>query len=125
MPSTQEMIAAAEALGWPREGVLQTIREAIGTIFSELGLEGQASGTGSLFRIHFRANPLTDHRSAYPTKTEESAIRRLHREYINRGIMVSANCSANVSTAISDADIDRFLVVTRDALAAVQSENAT
>ncbi len=98
------------------------IRSGIGAMFSELGMEGQASGAGSLFRIHFRGNELTDHRSAYPTKAQEEAIGRLNRHYTNRGIMVSANCSGNVSTAVSDADIDRFLTATRESLIAIKDE---
>lgn len=100
------------------------IRSEIGKIFAELGIEGQASGTGSLFRIHFRNNELTDHRSAYPTKPQEAAVQSLQREYTNRGIMVSANCSGNVSTAITEADIDQFLTTTRAALKAVQDGRA-
>ncbi len=100
-----------------------TIRTEIGKLFSELGMEGQASGTGSLFRIHFRGNELTDHRSAYPTKPQEEGLHRLHRHYTNRGIMVSANCSGNVSTALTDADIDHFLAATRESLIAVREES--
>lgn len=100
------------------------LRAAIGSIFAELGIDGQASGTGSLFRIHFRSNELSDHRSAYPTKREEALIRALQREYLHRGIMVSANLSGNISTAITDLDVERFLTVTREGLVAVRSEAA-
>lgn len=96
-----------------------SVREAINAIFRKQGIEGQASGAGSLLRIHFKSEPLSDHRSAYPTPEQQRAIAALHKEYLNRGIVVSANCSANISTVVSDAEIDQFLRVTGEAIAAV------
>ena len=95
------------------------VRRAINGLFAELGYEGQASGAGSLFRIHFKGERLTDHRSAYPTRAQAAALTMLHREYTNRGFVLSANCSGNVSTVSTDSEVDQFLAATRAALSSV------
>ena len=96
------------------------VREAIDGIFARAGIEGQASGAGSLFRIHFTARPLTDYRSAYPTPAAQAAVTALHKALLNRGIMVSANCSGNLSTVVGDAEIDRMLDAVARSLAEIR-----
>ncbi|WP_374441718.1 aspartate aminotransferase family protein [Stella sp.] len=95
------------------------IRTAIDRLFAEAGIPGQASGAGSLFRIHFTDRPLVDYRSAYPTPAGQTAVAGLHRALINRGVMLSANCSGNVSTVVGDAEVDQFLDAVRACLAEI------
>lgn len=92
------------------------VRAAMAAALAEEGVTGQVTGKGSLFRVHFKAGPLLDYRSAYPTPDEAKAISRLHRSLLNRNVIVSANCSGNISTVITNAEIDAFLSAFRAAL---------
>ncbi|BBK34096.1 glutamate-1-semialdehyde 2,1-aminomutase [Stella humosa] len=96
------------------------VRRTIDGIFAKAGIEGQASGAGSLFRIHFTARPLTDYRSAYPTAAGQSAVAALHRALLNQDVMVSANCSGNISTVVGDLEIEQLLGAVTRALAEIR-----
>jgi glutamate-1-semialdehyde 2,1-aminomutase len=98
----------------------EAVRAAIGEIFARAGIEGQASGAGSLFRIHFHAGRLRDYRSAYPTPAGQAAVHALHRTLLNRGVMVSANCSGNISTVTGDGEISQMLDAFAGALADIR-----
>ncbi|MCC7274807.1 MAG: aspartate aminotransferase family protein [Alphaproteobacteria bacterium] len=98
----------------------EAVRAAIGERFARAGVEGQASGAGSLFRIHFTGARLTDYRSAYPTPAGQAAVSALHRALLNRGIIVSANCSGNLSTVVGDGEVERLLDAFSASLAEVR-----
>lgn len=85
------------------------LREAMNAAFSARGVEGQVTGVGSLFRIHYHATPITDYRSGYPSAEAGTRVKNLHRLLLNEGFLVAVNCSGNVSTAHTDAEIEQFL----------------
>ena len=85
------------------------LREELNNAFARKGIEGQATGAGSLFKIHFKSGKLTDYRSSYPDATATARQKALFGALLNEGFLVSAICSGNLSGAHTDSEIDRFL----------------
>jgi glutamate-1-semialdehyde 2,1-aminomutase len=97
------------------------LRDAMNDVLRRVGNEGQVSGKGSLFRLHLRGGALTDYRSAYPSKAETDRLALIHRHLVNSGFLLSVNCSGNISTALSDTDIEAFIGAFRTAVADTQA----
>lgn len=85
------------------------MRAAMNRAFAAAGVEGQVTGVGSLFRIHYHAAPITDYRSGYPSPAAAARIKELQRLMLNEGFLIAVNCSGNLSTAHTDGDIEQFL----------------
>jgi glutamate-1-semialdehyde 2,1-aminomutase len=98
------------------------LRGAMNDVLRKVGNEGQVSGKGSLFRLHLRGGALTDYRSAYPSKAETDRLALIHRHLVNSGFLLSVNCSGNISTALSDADIEAFIGAFRTAIADARAQ---
>lgn len=86
-----------------------TLRDGLGRIMKKRGVEGQITGGGSLFRIHFVPGALTDYRSSYPSAEANARIKSLHRHFLNNGILLSVNASGNISSAHTDEQIEQFI----------------
>jgi len=112
---TPRAYARLEALG-------DRLRAGVGAVFRDLGLPGQALGAGSLFRIHLHDRPIRDYRSAYPTEAEKARVAALHRQLLDRGVLVTANLSGALSTPMGEGEVDAFLAIFRDALEAVAGQ---
>ena len=82
----------------------------------EVGIPLCANRVGSMFTAFFTEGPVTDYASAKTADTE--LFGRYHREMLNRGIYLAPSQfeAGFVSTAHSDADIDRTLEAAREAL---------
>ncbi|HYC37228.1 MAG TPA: aspartate aminotransferase family protein [Usitatibacter sp.] len=100
-PMDAAFIAALNARG-------DRLRARLNAIFAAKGIEGQATGVGSLFRIHYHATPITDYRSGYPTPDAAARVKSLQRLLLNEGFLLAVNCSGNVSSAHTDDEIDRL-----------------
>jgi glutamate-1-semialdehyde 2,1-aminomutase len=85
------------------------LREELNGIFTRKGIEGQVTGAGSLFKIHFRSGKLTDYRSAYPDAAATARQKALFGALLNEGFLLSVICSGNLSGAHTDAEIERFV----------------
>ncbi|MER9121219.1 aspartate aminotransferase family protein, partial [Mesorhizobium sp. M0954] len=69
------------------------------------------SGAASLFRIHPKQKLPHDYREAYPSPDEAAAMKAMSRFFRNNGIVLPVDASACLSTAMSDADIDKIASV--------------
>jgi glutamate-1-semialdehyde 2,1-aminomutase len=85
------------------------LREELNQVFTRKGIEGQVTGAGSLFKIHFKSGKLTDYRSAYPDAAATARQKALFGALLNEGFLLSVTCSGNVSGAHTDAEIERFV----------------
>jgi glutamate-1-semialdehyde 2,1-aminomutase len=85
------------------------MRSDMNAAFAARGVAGQVTGIGSLFRVHFHDTPITDYRSGYPTPDAAARVKSLQHLLLNEGFLVAVNCSGNLSTAHSDAEIEQFL----------------
>jgi glutamate-1-semialdehyde 2,1-aminomutase len=80
------------------------------------GAPASVTGSGSLFRIHMRADPPVDYRSAYQ---DQEAVRRLNRfidGVYDGGIMMLNTAAGALSTAIGVPEIDRLAEVVQNSL---------
>lgn len=72
------------------------------------GVPASVTGTGSLFRIHMKAEAPKDYRSAWPTPEEAQTLARFIDALYDDGIMMVHTAMGVLSTAMGEAEIDRL-----------------
>ena len=97
---TPEAYARLDALG-------ERLRGGVTRLLAATRRKGQASGAGSLFWLHWTAEPLTDYRSARPKDAE--APMRVFLGLLNDGILLTQRGLGACSHAMTDTDVDRFV----------------
>ncbi|HEY0295510.1 MAG TPA: aspartate aminotransferase family protein, partial [Bordetella sp.] len=93
-----------------------TLRQALNQAFHNAGVAGQATGLGSLLKLHLRDQPITDYRSAYPAKAERDAMAAINVKLLNRGVLMAGYGLIALSTAMRDADIAHIAEAAHDSL---------
>ena len=83
-----------------------TLRARIHAGFAAAGIAAQMTGYGSLFRLHLTTAPITDYRSSYPGALAKKTIPAIHLAMLDRGILLTPNCSGSLSTPMGAAEID-------------------
>ena len=91
------------------------IREAI----ASSGAPACVTGSGSLFRIHFKPHPPRNHRDAFATPAEQSARKAFVQQLLDRRILLVETCSGMLSTAMTDREIDALADGVRSAFKAI------
>ncbi|PZQ57270.1 MAG: aspartate aminotransferase family protein [Phenylobacterium zucineum] len=91
------------------------LRQGLVAAFAAAGLAAQVNGAGSLLRVHFKAGPVVDYRSAYATPREAAIARAFHRGLINRGVLAGANGLMSLSTAMQPADVEAVIAAAEGA----------
>ncbi len=105
----QTAVERLNALGdYARQG----IREAI----SEVGARACVTGGGSLLRVHLKPEIPANYRSAYMSADEVARVRFLVDHLSENGIMMINTCSAALSTAMTEAEIDTLVEALRTGL---------
>lgn len=97
-----------------------TLRHALNRAFEDSGVAGQATGLGSLIKLHMKTGPLTSYRDAWPDPTQARAMQRLNVEMLNRGVLMAGYGLMALSTAMSDADIEQIAEAAHGALLALR-----
>ncbi len=80
------------------------IREAI----TVADFPASVTGTGSMFRIHMKADPPTDYRSSFPTPTEGRALTGFINGLYDAGIVAIHTGAGTLSTPMAEAEIDHL-----------------
>ena len=111
---TPEVFARLNALG-------DRLRTGLEEAGRAAGVPLVATGLGSLVNLHLTAGPVVDYRSAAAGNTE--TLRLLHLALLNRGIFAAPRGMFNISTPMTEADVDRALAAVRDALQEVRTED--
>ena len=112
---TPETLNRLNALGGP-------LRAGIARAFGDAGLAGQATGCGSLFYLHFTAQPLHNYRDAVRDDAERR--HRLFHALLNEDIFLTPRGFGCLSTPMGPAEVDEFLAAFRRALDAVSADGA-
>lgn len=94
----------------------ERLRREANAALAEIGVPGQVTGAGSLFRVHMTSRPLSDYRSAVATVPEREAYTRLYRYLLVHGIFITSTGLGCLSTPMSEAEVDAFIQVFRAAL---------
>lgn len=92
------------------------LRQGLNQAFADTGIAGQATGLGSLVKLHLKAETLTSYRDAYPSPQQAQAMARFNREMLNRGVLMASYGLIALSTPMRDQDIAQIIETAHDAL---------
>jgi glutamate-1-semialdehyde 2,1-aminomutase len=67
------------------------------------------TGGGSMFRIHMKEQAPRDYREAFPTPDERARLRRLLDHLFDSGFVMINTCSAALSTAMTEVEVDALV----------------
>ncbi len=84
------------------------IRSDITAIIERNGAPFTVTGSASLFRIHPKSEAPRDYREAFPTPQEEQWMVALTRHFRQLDILLPHGAAACLSTAMTNADLDRI-----------------
>lgn len=96
-----------------------TLRQGTNEALKKHGLPGVCVGLGSLFKLHFTDNPITDYRSVYPTAAERKMLDQFHKGLLNRGVLSASYGLFALSTPMQAADADNILAAIDETLGAI------
>jgi glutamate-1-semialdehyde 2,1-aminomutase len=84
-----------------RKGIEEAIRST--------GITACVTGAGSLFRVHVKASPPNNYREAFWNAEERRQLTQLLGHLFDEGITMINTCSAAMSTAMGEAEIDALV----------------
>ena len=97
-------------------------RTGVAAAMKSVGMAGQVTGLGSLFRIHVHDRPLSDYRSMLMMADEKAILAGIVGYMRDHGFFVNERGVCSLSTPMGDAEIDAFLDCFKDALAAAPDQ---
>lgn len=100
------------------EEVGQRIRNGLGQLSRDLGIQARVTGIGSIFHIHFTDKEITDMSSA--SRGSPLLIRCYDIHMANRGINLAKAHSNFCSTPLTNRDVDQTLAAVQDTLGAMK-----
>jgi len=107
------MVAGVTALRAYDEGAVarlnslgDRLRQQLSMGLARADLPAQVTGVGSLFRVHLKRQPICDYRSSYPSSEQKRAIAAIQIAALERGYLLTPNCSGALSTPMTEIDID-------------------
>lgn len=83
--------------------------EGIRSAIDESQIDGCVTGSGSIFRVHFKPEPPTNHRDAYASEEESRRLGIMLDHLFEEGFMMINTCSATLSTAMTETEIDALI----------------
>ena len=84
-----------------REGIEEAIRST--------GIRACVTGAGSLLRVHVKASPPTNYREAFWNAEERRQLTQLLGHLFDEGITMINTCSAAMSTAMGESEVDALV----------------
>jgi len=84
-----------------REGIEEAIRST--------GITACVTGGGSLFRVHLKASPPMNYREAFWNAEERRQLTQLLGHLLDEGITMINTCSAAMSTAMGESEVDALV----------------
>ncbi len=83
----------------------ENLRAALNAAFADAGVPGQATGVGSLLKLHLHDKPITNYRNAFPDAAQRAAMNKLNVAVLNEGILMASYGLIALSTPMTDSDI--------------------
>ncbi len=83
-------------------------RRRIEEAIAVAGAAASVTGTGSMFRVHMKAEAPADYRSSYPTPEESQALKRFIDGLYDEGIVAIHTGAGALSTPMGEAEIDHL-----------------
>ncbi len=103
-------------------GLATRMREGIEAAIRETGITACVTGGGSLLRLHMRAEPPRNYREAFWNDEQRSHLTGLIDHLLNEGFTVVNTCTAVMSTAHTEADVDSFVAAMRRGFEKIAAE---
>ena len=75
----------------------------------ETGATASVTGTGSMFRVHMKAQPPRNYREAYLGDGEKRRLAFMLHHLFEAGFIMINTCSATLSTAMTEAEVDALV----------------
>ena len=85
------------------------LRDEGNSVIAALGVKAQITGDGSLFRILFTDEPISDYRSSARQTAASEVIARLHLNLLDEGVIISKAMLGCLSTPMGEEDVDFFV----------------
>lgn len=95
-------------------------RASLTEVINQAGVPASVTGTGSLLRVHLKAEPPKDYRGGHPSGNQMQALSQLIDLLYDDGIMMIHTGAAALSTAMDQGDIDRLCDAMHKALVSVK-----
>lgn len=95
----------------------ETLRDRLRSVLREAGVAAQVTGLGSLFAIHLTPHPVRNARDAM--LADEGLRHRIFLGLYNEGVLIDPRGVGTISTAIGDAEVERFTDALRTVLGGV------
>ena len=106
---TEETLKELNALG-------EKARDGLNRAFERAGFEGQASGVGSLVKLHMHTRRLRNHRDVHTGPREAQLSSTVHQGLLRRGFIVGTTGLAALSTVNSEGEIEALADALEDTL---------
>jgi glutamate-1-semialdehyde 2,1-aminomutase len=82
----------------------------------EVGATASVTGRGSMFRVHMKERPPANYREAFATPEESRQLGLLLDHLFDAGFIMINTCSAAISTAMGEEEIDALVAATAEGL---------
>ena len=96
--------------------------EGIRQAFADTGVTGCVTGAGSMFRVHFKAEPPQNRREAFRTKEEDRALKIMLDHLFEAGFLMINTCSVTLSTPMTEVEIDALVAAVGEGLGKVRAQ---
>ncbi|MCP3981762.1 MAG: aspartate aminotransferase family protein [bacterium] len=88
--------------------------EGIRAAIDAAGVAGCVTGLGSMFRVHFKAQPPSNHREAFNSPDEARRLQFMLDHLFDAGFLMINTCTAMLSTAMGEEEIDALVAAVAD-----------
>jgi glutamate-1-semialdehyde 2,1-aminomutase len=88
------------------------------------GIEACVTGSGSMFRVHFKPSPPNNYREAFETSEEAQRRELLLDHLFASGFVMINTCSAALSTPMGESEVDALIAAFAEGFAKLQSSKA-
>jgi len=92
------------------------LKEKSNALFKDLGINGQVTGIGSCFQVHFTGQYIRNYRDVAMSKDDILVPSLLNLALLNRGIYLSKKASGFISVVNTEEEIDSFLNALHESL---------
>ncbi len=92
----------------------EDLRARAAALFRRRGVGAQVTGVGSLFNLHFTAEPVEDYRAA--ARGDRARLALLALALMNRGVFLAPRGLGCISSVMTTAEVDAFLAALEAAL---------
>lgn len=110
-----ELLTEAEYARINRLG--EDLRQRVNATFKRHGVPGQATGTGSLARLHGTDRPILDYRATVSDPDASVRLRTIWEGLNARGVAIATSGLACISTPMNESHIDTFITALDQVLA--------